>query len=82
MPNLGAFEIVLIALVAIVLFGGKRIAEVGKGLGQGIRNFKEGIKEEDGKPPPPALAENALAENAPAAKALAEKAPSNNDKPG
>lgn len=57
MPNLGAFEIVLIALVAIVLFGGKRIAEVGKGLGQGIRNFKEGIKEEDGKDPPAALAE-------------------------
>ena len=49
MPNLGAFEIVLILLVAIVLFGGKRIAEVGKGLGQGIRNFKDGIKEEDGK---------------------------------
>ncbi len=57
MPNLGAFEIVLIALVAIVLFGGKRIAEVGKGLGQGIKNFKEGIKEEDGKPPPPVLVE-------------------------
>lgn len=57
MPNLGPFEIVLIALVAIVLFGGKRIAEVGKGLGQGIRNFKEGIKEEDGKEPPAALAE-------------------------
>lgn len=47
--QLGAFEIALIALVAIVLFGGKRIAEVGKGLGQGIRNFKEGIKEEDEK---------------------------------
>lgn len=57
MPNLGAFEIVLIALAAIVLFGGKRIAEVGKGLGQGIRNFKEGIKEEDGKDGKPALAE-------------------------
>ncbi len=57
MPNLGPFEIVLIALVAIVLFGGKRIAEVGKGLGQGIRNFKEGIKEEDGKEAPPALAD-------------------------
>jgi sec-independent protein translocase protein TatA len=65
MPNLGAFEIVLIALVAIVLFGGKRIAEVGKGLGQGIRNFKEGIKEEDGKTPPPA--------------ALAEKSTSSKD---
>lgn len=57
MPNLGAFEIVLIALVAIVLFGGKRIAEVGKGLGQGIRNFKEGIKEEDQKDAPAVLVE-------------------------
>lgn len=54
--SLGPFEVAIIALVAIVLFGGKRIAEVGKGLGQGIRNFKEGIKEEEGKETP-ALAE-------------------------
>lgn len=47
--SLGPMEIVVIGLIAVVLFGGKRLAEVGKGLGQGIRNFKEGIKEEDGK---------------------------------
>lgn len=64
MPNLGAFEIVLIALVAIVLFGGKRIAEVGKGLGQGIKNFKEGIKEEDGKQPPAVIAEKSSKDDA------------------
>jgi sec-independent protein translocase protein TatA len=38
-------EIVLIALVALLLFGGSRIADIGKGLGQGIKNFKRGIKD-------------------------------------
>lgn len=49
MPNLGPMEILLIALVALLLFGANRIADIGKGLGQGIKNFKQGIKEEDDK---------------------------------
>jgi sec-independent protein translocase protein TatA len=50
MGNIGATEILLIALVALLLFGAGRIADIGKGLGQGIRNFKEGLKEiEDDK---------------------------------
>ena len=43
--NLGAGEIVLIALVVLLLFGGKKIPELMKGLGKGVRNFKEGLKD-------------------------------------
>jgi len=47
MGNIGATEILLIALVALLLFGAGRIADIGKGLGQGIKNFKQGLKEEE-----------------------------------
>jgi sec-independent protein translocase protein TatA len=45
MGNIGVPEILLIALVALLLFGAGRIADIGKGLGQGIKNFKQGLKE-------------------------------------
>ena len=45
MGNIGGTEILLIALVALLLFGAGRIADIGKGLGQGIKNFKQGLKE-------------------------------------
>jgi sec-independent protein translocase protein TatA len=45
MGNIGVTEILLIAVVALLLFGAGRIADIGKGLGQGIKNFKQGIKE-------------------------------------
>ncbi len=41
--NLGAGEILLIALIVLLLFGGKKIPELMKGLGKGVRSFKEGI---------------------------------------
>jgi sec-independent protein translocase protein TatA len=47
MGNIGPLEILLIALVALLLFGAGRIADIGKGLGQGIKNFKQGLKEAD-----------------------------------
>ncbi len=46
----GGMEIVLILAVVILLFGGKKIPELMKGVGTGIKNFKEGINEgEDSK---------------------------------
>ena len=45
--NLGLPEIVLIALVVLLLFGGKKIPELMKGLGKGVKSFKDGMKEED-----------------------------------
>jgi sec-independent protein translocase protein TatA len=47
MGRLGPFEIFLILLVALVVFGAGRIADIGKGLGEGIRNFKRGLKDGD-----------------------------------
>ena len=43
--NLGFWEIVIIALVILLIFGGKKIPELMNGLGKGVKNFKEGMKE-------------------------------------
>lgn len=45
--GLGGWEILIIALVILLIFGGAKIPELMKGLGKGIKNFKEGIKEGD-----------------------------------
>lgn len=42
--NLGTGEIIIIAIVVLLLFGGKKIPELMKGLGKGVRNFKDGVK--------------------------------------
>jgi sec-independent protein translocase protein TatA len=41
---MGWTEILVIALIAVVLFGGRRLADAGKGLGEAIRNFREGMR--------------------------------------
>lgn len=46
---IGPMEIVIIALVVLLLFGGKKIPELMKGLGKGVKNFKEGLSEVDGE---------------------------------
>lgn len=43
----GPWQIVIIALVILLLFGGKKIPELMKGLGKGVKSFKEGINEID-----------------------------------
>lgn len=43
--GLGASEILLIVLVVLLFFGGKKIPELMKGLGKGVRSFKDGMKE-------------------------------------
>lgn len=43
--NLGAPEIIIIALVILLLFGGKKIPELMKGLGKGVRSFKDGMSD-------------------------------------
>lgn len=45
MGSISAPELLVIALLALLLFGAGRIADIGKGLGQGIKNFKQGLKE-------------------------------------
>ena len=40
---IGPWQVVIIALVILLLFGGKKIPELMKGIGKGVRSFKEGI---------------------------------------
>ena len=50
--RLGFGEILLILLIVVLIFGTSRIPELGKGLGEGIRNFKKSVRgEEDEKKP-------------------------------
>ncbi|MBQ6576587.1 MAG: twin-arginine translocase TatA/TatE family subunit [Bacteroidales bacterium] len=42
---IGPWEIVLICLVVVLLFGGKKIPELMKGVGKGVKSFKEGMNE-------------------------------------
>ena len=44
---IGMQEILIIALVVLLLFGGKKIPELMRGLGSGVKSFKEGLKEGD-----------------------------------
>jgi len=44
---LGTPEIILIVVALLLLFGGKKIPELMKGLGKGVRNFKEGMNNPD-----------------------------------
>jgi sec-independent protein translocase protein TatA len=43
----GTTELVIILAVVLLLFGGKKIPELAKGLGQGIKNFKKSVKDDE-----------------------------------
>ena len=43
MPNIGTGEIILLLLVALLLFGAKRLPEIGRSLGSGMREFKDSV---------------------------------------
>ena len=47
MPNIGTGEIVLLLLVALLLFGAKRLPEIGRSLGKGMREFKDSVTGKD-----------------------------------
>ena len=42
--NLGTGEIIILAIIVLLLFGGKKIPELMKGIGKGVKNFKDGVK--------------------------------------
>jgi sec-independent protein translocase protein TatA len=47
MFRLGPTELVLILLIVFFIFGAKRLPEMGKGIGEGIKNFKKSLKSDD-----------------------------------
>jgi len=47
MFRLGIPELVIIAIIVLFLFGGKKLPEMGKGIGEGIKNFKKSLKSGD-----------------------------------
>ena len=46
----GPFELLVIFFVILILFGGKKLPEFGKALGEGIREFKKALREDGGSP--------------------------------
>ena len=63
MGNLGAGEILLILAIALLIFGPSKLSDMGKGLGEGLKNFKKGLSQDDKdeepqpKEPPPKAAD-------------------------
>ena len=49
MPNsIGTAELIIIALVLLILFGGKKLPELGRGLGESIKDLKKSVKDDGG----------------------------------
>jgi sec-independent protein translocase protein TatA len=51
MPNLGTPELLVILVIVVLIFGVNKIPQLGKGLGEGIRNFKASLKASQEEPP-------------------------------
>lgn len=49
MGSIGVPELLVIFVILVLLFGASKIPQLGKGLGEGIRNFKKGMKGDDGE---------------------------------
>ena len=44
MPNVGLPEMLLIAAIIVLIFGASKLPQLGRGLGEGIRNFRDAVK--------------------------------------
>jgi sec-independent protein translocase protein TatA len=77
MPNVGPLELAIVLIIALVVFGPKRLPELGKSVGRGIREFKSSISgddDDDEEPQPRAKIESAQPPPPPSESAQAEKA--------
>ncbi|MDR1007935.1 MAG: twin-arginine translocase TatA/TatE family subunit [Campylobacteraceae bacterium] len=73
LSNIGVPGLVIILLIIVVLFGGKRIAEVAKGLGTGVKNFKDAVKEDEKVQSEPVLEEKPMVKKTTAKKSSSVK---------
>lgn len=55
MPNVGPWEIILLLLLALLLFGAKRLPEIGRSMGRGMREFKDSVSGKDSDDEPAEL---------------------------
>lgn len=62
MPNIGPLELAIVAIIALVIFGPKRLPELGKSLGSGLREFKSSISGDDDDDEKPHQIENGIEE--------------------
>lgn len=77
MFGLSTTELIIIVLVILLLFGGKKIPELMKGLGQGVRSFKEGMNEVKANLDADAPAKNSQSDSASQATTTEEKTTEN-----
>ena len=54
MPNIGPMELAIVAIIALVVFGPKKLPDLGSSLGKGMREFKASLSGEDDKETPAA----------------------------
>ena len=61
MPNVGPLELAIVLIIALVIFGPKRLPELGRSMGRGIREFRSSIsgKDDEEEPSQPARIESA-----------------------
>jgi sec-independent protein translocase protein TatA len=52
MPNIGPMEVIVVHVIALIVFGPKRLPELGKSMGRGIREFRSTISGKDDEPKP------------------------------
>ena len=75
MPTPGPLEIIIILVIVLLIFGPKRLPDLGRSLGRGMREFKDSVTGKDSDDEPPRLAETQPAPSEPAPPEPAEPTP-------
>ncbi len=55
MGELAPGHLIILAIVVLLVFGSKRLPDIARGIGEGVRGFRDGITGHDDEPPPPAV---------------------------